>query len=308
MPHDIADHIYRYLARDWHLANDVLTSTKCHQLSRWITNLRGRYKGERDIPYQQVGIRRAYLPAFGPRYAYILYRLFEEIEQHHGNPFAGWPDDEVVICLVGGGPAIEVFGLLDRMYQNNFYPKYLHVVIVDRQRYWRSFHSYLFSELFASFFRRTQIIPTYEEIDVPVPSGVRFDPSSISYGYGQVGLLSKTRILSVVNCFSEIADHRAVQQHLRYLLRLPCNDVLFVCADSNAKKRRPRMSWLDDFFTSGKLISHSRFSGRLDVNCHWLHGDATTNLVFPGTPGSPSWLTNCVRWAYARLIEGNQNV
>src|SRR5688572_25075270 len=77
MPHDIAESVYCYLARDWGLAQDALTEGKCEQLQTSIPELRLAYQRNRAIAYHKPTVRRAYLAAFAPRYSYVLYRCLQ---------------------------------------------------------------------------------------------------------------------------------------------------------------------------------------------------------------------------------------
>ena len=99
-------------------------------------------------------------------------------------------------------------------------------------------------------FRKTLVIPSYEAVDFPVPKGARFDRTAVNYNFAQTSLLAEARLISVVNCLSEIPDHRGIECHLRFLTRIAWHDQLLVCADSAAKKRRPRMKWLKPMFDS----------------------------------------------------------
>ena len=72
MATDISKDIYRYLARDWGLMNDVLTLNKCSQLTLEIPQLRTAYHRNQVIGYHKPLTRRAYLAAFAARYAYVL--------------------------------------------------------------------------------------------------------------------------------------------------------------------------------------------------------------------------------------------
>jgi ADP-ribosyl-[dinitrogen reductase] hydrolase len=54
MPQDIAESVYCYLARDWGLAKDALTETKCEQLRTSIPQLRLAYHGNRAIAYHSL--------------------------------------------------------------------------------------------------------------------------------------------------------------------------------------------------------------------------------------------------------------
>jgi len=300
MPHDIAESVYRYLAREWGTASDSLSEKKCGTLTEQISILRNAYNGNRLIPYNKSLTRKAYLAAFAPRYAYILYACLSKIRARALEVLKTWHRKEGVICLLGGGPAVEIFGLLDWLYENGIQPRYLRLIVLDREWYWRSFHSYLFSELVSKHFRKTMVIPSYESVDFPVPKGKRFDRKSVSYQYAQTSLLAEAKLLSVVNCLSEIKDFRGFRCHLHFLTHLAWDSQLIVCADSNAKKRRPRIRWVKDFFENdAKIRSRELFSDTLPIQCDWLQKDATSARIFR-TNGSPVWTNEVKRWVYIR--------
>jgi|ERR1035437_5773480 hypothetical protein len=302
MPQDIAESVYCYLARDWGLAKDELTETKCEQLRTSIPQLRLAYHGNRAIAYHKPTVRRAYLAAFAPRYAYFLYRSLQKVRARALEVLRPWHREEGVMCMLGGGPACEIFGLLDWLYQHDIEPRYLRVVIMDREGYWRSFHSYLFSELVSRHFRKTMVIPSYESVDFPVPTGVKFDRSLVNYNYAQASLLSEARLISIVNCLSEIGDHRGFRCHLHYLTQIAWESQLVFCADSNAKKRRPRMSWLPEFFDENpKLKSKELFEGTIPMKFKWLKRGPTSQRIFRNG-SAPTWQNDIQRWAYIRKI------
>jgi hypothetical protein len=296
MPTDIAEDIYRYLARDWGLLTDTLTESKCRQLTREIPALRKDYYRDRKIAYHLPNVRRAYLAAFAPRYAYILYKCLNRVKRQALPVVQPWHKQEGVICLVGGGPACEVFGLVDWLDENGINPRYLRAIIVDREGYWRTFHSFLFAELINKHFRKTLVIPSYESVDFPVPKGERFDRTTVNYNFAQTGLLAEARIISVINCLSEVSNHRGIECHLRFLTRLAWNQQLVICADSAAKKRRPRMKWLKDSFD---LAPHFRstelYSNTLYMRCPCLRRGVTSRRISPNT-GAPRWETDINRW------------
>lgn len=302
MPHDIAQEVYRYLARDWGLATDNLTTKKLQLLKENIPTLRSAYHANRPIAYDKPIMRRAYLAAFSPRYAYILYECLEKIKADAIAVLKPWHRGNATVGLIGGGPACEVFGLLDWLYTNRIEPRYLRLVIVDRERYWRSFHSFLFSELTSKYFRKTMVIPSYESVDIPVSSAAHFDRDSVAYNYSQSSLLAEARLLSIVNCLSELNDYRGVKCHMHYLTHLAWNNQLVVCADSNAKKRRPRMKWMKDAFDGDtNLCSSELFSGSVCMTSNWLGKDLTTAQIFPNA-GAPRWENQLKRWVYIRRI------
>ncbi len=298
MPIDIAKDVYRYLARDWGLKDASLTDKKCAQLKDGISDLRLRYHKNREIPYHDPLVRRTYLATFAPRYAYTLYHSLSKVANEAKQVLGCWDKGEAVMCMLGGGPACELYGLLDWLYENGIEPRYLHVVLCDRQAYWRTFHSFLFADLLAARFKKTLVVPTYEAVDFPVPSGKKFNRQSVNYGFGQSAMLAEAKLITIVNCLSELPDHRGFECHLRYLTRLAWSDQLVVCADSNAKKRRPRMSWLKAHFDdANNFESKELFCGSEMMDAtNWLKKDATTQKIFDSR--SPKWESSMKRWVY----------
>jgi len=302
MRHDIAESVYCYVARDWGLVKDELTASKCEQLQASIPRLRLAYHGNRAIAYHKPTVRRAYLAAFAPRYSYVLHRSLQKVRAKALEVLRPWHRKEGVMCMLGGGPACEIFGLLDWLYEHDIEPRYLRLVIMDREGYWRSFHSYLFSELVSRYFRKTMVIPSYESVDFPVPIGVKFDRSLVNYNYAQASLLSEARLISIVNCLSEIGDHRGFACHLHYLTQIAWEPQLVICADSNAKKRRPRMSWLAEFFDkNSKLKSKELFEGTISMKFKWLKRGPTSQRIFRNGK-APTWQNDIQRWAHIRKI------
>lgn len=300
MPRDISEGIFRFLARDWGLKGDALTDAKCQQLQEAIPSLRTRYHRNRRIPYHQPLTRRAYLAAFAPRYAYILHSCLRAVATKARETLSAWNNSEGVMCLLGGGPACEIYGLLQWLYQKNIRPRYLHVIIVDRERYWRAFHNFLFSDICSKDFRKTMIVPSYESVDFPVPKGARFDRASMSYGFAQTSLLAEARLISIVNCLSELPNHRGFECHLRYFTRLAWNPQLVICADSNAKKRRPRMSWLKTFFDDAdNFRSKELYRQTREMTFSWLENAETSQRIFQPA-AAPRWENSMSRWVYIR--------
>lgn len=303
MPTDIAQDIYRYLARDWGLQTDSLTPAKYAQLGREIPELRKDYYGNRAVAYYKPLVRRAYLAAFAPRYAYTLYECLNRVKAQALQVLNPWHKKEGVIALLGGGPACEVFGLVDWLYENNIQPRFLRVIILDREGYWRSFHNFMFSELLNARFRKTMVIPSYESVDFPVPTGKKFDRTSMSYNFAQTSLLAEARVLSLINCLSELADHRGIEYHLRFLTRIACEPQLIVSADSAAKKRRPRVNWLKGFFDNARNFQSSElFDGMLEMPGAWLSMDQVTQQIFR-TNAPPKWEQTMKRWVHIRRTD-----
>lgn len=299
MPRDISEEVYRYLARDWGQSGDVLTLAKIRQLKRDIPNLRQRYQRELRIPYHQSAMRRAYLASFAARYAYILHGCLDLVRAKALATLQPWHRDEAVVCLMGGGPACELVGLLEWLYDNDIKPKYLHAVILDREGFWRSFHSFLFVEILGRLFPKTQIIPTYESVDFPVAKGKKFVRESVDYGFRNTSLLAEARLISLANCLSEIPNHRGFECQLRFLTRIAWNSQLVVCADSAAKKRRQRMSWLSSHFHSAAAFrARGLFSGVHTFGCSWLTSMSPNSVRIFNKATKPVWLHSFKRWIY----------
>jgi len=301
---DIADDVYRYLAHDWGLKKEVLTDKKCEQLSDAIPVLRKSYQGTKDIPYHKEMTRRAYLAAFAPRYAYLLYHLLNLCEGVDAEEvLRPWHQKDGILCLLGGGPACEIIGLLDWLNERKIRPRRLYVVIVDREIHWRGFHSYLFSAIAAAHFRKTVIIPSYEQVEFP-DRKTASDPKAISYGYTQIGLLTQARLFSAANVFSELKDHTGVEAHLKFLLSLPWERSLFTCVDSSANKWRPRISWIETMLSTGRLAQPTckqLYKGKMSLDCDWLSNTGTTEKIYGRKP-APKWEKTVKRWAYAYRI------
>ena len=311
MPVDIASMVYDYIAYDWGLKGR-LTSKKCQLLSQGIVKVRNQYKNPDRVKYTSEVERRAYLAAFAPRYAYLLHELLTQAEASHSKEVLDFLErwrgkKELVICLLGGGPACELFGLVDWLYGHDIKPRTLHVVFVDKEVTWRSFHSYLFSVMMRQHFGKTRAIPYYEDIEIPVFTKKRTSRESVLYSYRHLTKLAEVHLVSMVNCLSEMANHRGVASHLRFLLRHSWNDVIALCADSSAKKVRPRINWVADFFASTALSNSSVFDGELKLDgTQWLKRGPLTGQIF-GKNTSPKWETTVKRWAYAYLIRSADN-
>ena len=202
--------------------------------------------------------------------------------------------------MFGGGPAFEVFGLVNWLYRNNIQPRYVHVVMIDQERYWRSFHSYWFSEAINKRFRKTMVIPSYELVQFPAVSADRNSFEHSGFPYTQAGLLTKTQLITMTNFLSEFPEPSLLEQPLRYLCRLPNHECLFFSVDSAARKRRPRMTWLADFFASEPIKSQSLYQGLVTVNGRNKGRDEISQQIFGA--GGPSWMPTCERWVHARLL------
>ena len=299
MPHDISEDIYRYLARDWGHSDDRLSNAKIRQLKRDVPKLRESYQRDREIPYNKPTTRRAYLASFAARYAYILHGCLELVREAALPLLRDWHNSNAVVCLVGGGPGCELFGLVDWLYQNDIRPKYLHVILLDREGFWRSFHSYLFVEIIGSRFRKTRVLPSYENVEFPASRQVRFDRQSVDYSFQQTSLLAEARLVSVVNCLSEIPDERGIQCHLRFLTRIAWSGQLVICADSAANKRRSRMEWLERHFQNDAILHAENLHSAIHrFQCDWLENmSENSQRVFNRTQ-KPIWLHSFKRWVY----------
>lgn len=294
MPHDIAADVYRYLAHDWGLKGNQLTPNRCEQLKREIPKLRKAYWSEKGICYYKPLVRRAYLAAFAPRYAYLLYRCLNRRRAKALEILKPWHRKEGVVCLMGGGPACELFGLLEWLYEKSIEPRFLRVIIMDREGYWRTFHNFLFSDLLGTRFRKTLIVPSYEAVEFPVPARKSFDLTSVNYGFAQIADLAEARLVTIANCLSEIRDPRGFECHLRFIMRIARHPQLVVCVDSAARKRRKRMAWLQGAFNQpGVFKVHSLLTGIIDMQFPWLRRDQTTDAIFDTTP---RWENTIPRW------------
>lgn len=296
MPYDITPDIYRYLAHDWGLHGDALTEVKCRQLTNEIPKLRKAYWNERGIPYHNPITRRAYLAAFGSRYAYVLYKCLNRRRAAAISILQPWHNAEGVICLMGGGPACELFGLLDWLYEREIEPRFLRVIIMDREGYWRTFHNFLFADLIGKKFRKTLVVPSYEAIDFPVPKGKKFDPTTVSYNFAQIAQLAEARLISIANCLSELPNHRGFECHLRFIMRIARYPQLVVCADSSANKRQSRMNWLTDAFkVPNTFITTNLMSEVVKMKFHHLKRDEITKRIYK-INGAPKWMNTLSRW------------
>lgn len=299
MPSDISDDIYRYLARDWRHSSDTLSAAKIRQLKRDIPDLRKRYESDRRIPYNDPSIRRAYLASFAARYSCILYDCLNLAKARALQTLKSWDCNSATMCLIGGGPGCELIGLLDWLYENDVRPKHLHVIILDREGYWRSFHSFLFVEILGRFFRKTQILPSYESIDFPISKQKRFKRESVNYQFAHSSLLAEARLVSIINFLSEIPDHRGFECQFRYLTRLAWEKQLVVCADSAANKRRKRLDWIDKHFNRASTVKADElYSGVHDFDCPWLNTMTATSSKIFQKAAAPMWLHSFKRWIY----------
>lgn len=296
----IVELAYRYLARDWGLLDDQLTIKKCQILRRSISPLRKSYQNERRIRYDKVSVRRAYVASYAPRYARLLSAALQRVESHALEIANDWHRKELVVAMFGGGPAFEIFGLINWLYRHDIQPRYVHVVMIDQERYWRSFHSYWFADAINARFRKTMVIPSYELIRFPATSAERDGFEHSGFPYTQAGLLTRTQLITMTNFLSEFAEPSLLEQSLRYLCRLPNNECLFLSVDSAARKRRPRMTWLTEFFDSEPIKSQRLFEGLVKVKARNKGRDETSQKIFAA--GGPSWMLECNRWVHARIL------
>jgi len=291
---------YRYLARDWGLADDALTPTKCRILRREIPKLRKRYKSERRIHYEQITVRRAYVASYAPRYSRLLSVSLQRIKSEALRIANQWHRNELVVAMFGGGPAFELFGLVNWLYSHSIEPRYIHVVMIDQERYWRSFHGYWFSEVINRRFRKTMVIPSYELVRFPTKKGDTRSYEHLGFPYTQAGLLTKTQLITMTNFLSEFSTPLSLEQPLRYLCRLPNQECLFLCVDSSAPNRRPRMKWLSRFFDSEPVSSQRLFQGVITVKARNKGRDSVSKRIFGR--GGPTWMSTCDRWVHARIL------
>ncbi len=172
----------------------------------------------------------------------------------------------------------------------------LRAIIMDKEGYWRTFHNFLFSDLIGRRFRKTLVVPSYEAVDFPVPKGKRFDPTTVNYNFAQIAQLAEARLISIANCLSELPNHRGFECHLRFLMRIARHPQIVICADSAAKKRRPRMSWLRRAFdVRNTFKTTDLMSEVVEMQFRHLKRDSTTDRIFQRN-GSPKWETSLTRW------------
>ena len=296
---DIAEDIYSYLRGWWGLKAPVLTDTKCDILARSVsewraTFQRGKY-GKLRRMYQNDKDLAGYLVAFGPRYAYTLYFLLKASGRKQDLCEKG---GVLRVCYIGGGAAIDLVGLLALLYERGKPPRDLEVHFVDRSPQWRRFHNSLFGAILPKHFPRTRTLPHYHDLDLNGPAP-NYSPTISGAFESSIFILS-----NVLSEFSE-KEQDGVKEHLRFLLRSARASFYLAVADSNAKKLRPRLSWLEDFVAGLGFPYYLQFSGQVGVDCDWLKKDDVTARVFG--VGGPSFLTSVNRRGFvAKVLAGKR--
>ncbi len=197
---------------------------------------------------------------------------------------------------MGGGSAIDLIGLLAYLEERNQLPRDLEVHFIDRSPEWRRFHNALFGLILPKYFKKTRALPHYHDLDLcgPAPS---YSPSMAGVFDAQVIVLS--------NVASEFGDRerQALMAHLRFLLRGARTKFHLLLADSNARKLRPRIAWIEDFVPDLRLSYGRLFNGEYELDCDWLKENSITKRIF--SAGGPSFLTTAKRRGYiARITAG----
>jgi hypothetical protein len=294
---DVATDIYTYLGQWWGLKNPILTDKKCELLAKSVREWRRAYKhGEYKKLEKMYDSDRAltgYLAAFGTRYAYTLYFLLKKCKLKH-NICAN--NDVLRACYIGGGPGIDIIGLLAYLYERKTPPRDMELHFIDRSPQWRRFHNYLFGSILPKYFPKTRALPYYHDVDLN-DSTPRYDPL--------IHRVFESRLFVLSNVLSELPDANAIREHMRFLLRCSKVPCYLVVADSNAKKLRPRLSWLSDFVDNLGFPYYLQYNGSYDVSCSWLDKDITSARIF--SEGGPSFLTSMKRRGFVSKLITNKN-
>jgi hypothetical protein len=291
---DLALDIYDHLRNWWGLTAPGLTDKKCDLLSKSVSTWRqsfkrGQYSKVRRM-YQRDKDLPGYLAAFGPRYAYTLYFLLKKCKKKQN---ICQKNGSLHACHIGGGAAIDLVGLLAYLYERGTPPRELIVHFIDRSPQWRRFHSSLFGTILPKYFRKTRALPYYHDVDLsgPAPS---YSPSIHS--------AFDSTLFIVSNVLSEFAEpeQKPLKEHLRFLLRCARKSFYLVVADSNAKKLRPRISWIHDFVAKLGFPYACQLDDEFEIVCNWLKRDNTTQRIFHA-PG-PTFLTSAKRRGFVAKV------
>lgn len=292
---DIAPGVYNYCRQWWGLKATLLTRTKCEILRRSITEwrsaywkgklskLRSMYRSDRDL--------LGYLAAFAPRYAYIPYFLMKATGKDLNVCASG---DHLAVCLLGGGSGVEMIGLLAYLAERKTVPRDVEIHFIDRSPQWRRFHAFLFASLMPHYFPKTRVLPYYHDLDLSNP-GLRYDTA--------LSRALDARIFLISNLLSEVENQTGIRENLRVLLRSTRKTFFLLVADSNAKKLRPRLSWIDQFLTDLGFKHWLYLSDSFTVDCSWLKRDPTSDAIF-GPPG-PSFLTSVRRYGFVAKVKAD---
>lgn len=293
---DLAADIYDYLRESWGLKADALTSKKCELLARSVKKWRkaymaGKYKALQKM-YADDDDLRGYLAAFGPRYAYQLYFLMKKRALKYRKQSFCKANDVLRACYIGGGSAIDIFGLLAYLYEEGTPPRDMELHFIDRSPQWRRFHNKLFGAILPHYFPKTKTLPYYHDVDLSDPTP-RYDATIKS--------VFDSRLFVLANVLSEFPDANPIREHLRFLLRCARNKFYLVVSDSNAKKLRPRLSWLPQFVRELGFPHYLQFAGSYTVDCNWLEKDETSSRIFC-SPGGPSFMKDVNRHGFVAKI------
>lgn len=290
---DVAPDLYEYVRNWWGLQQARLTPKKCELLAKSISKWRRCYHDTnyRQLArmYQDDGELLGYLVGFGPRYAYTLYFLLKVCQKKQR---ICKKNDILRVCFLGGGAAIDLIGLLAYLYELGTPPRDIEAHFVDRSPQWRRFHNTLFGAILPRYFPKTRSLPYYHDIDLADPAP-RYDASILRVFASTIFVLS--------NVLSEFTSEDSIREHMRILMRSAKQPFYLVVADSNAKKLRPRLSWVSDFVRNLGFPYYVQYCGSYEVDCNWLQQDRTTQSIFQS--GSPSFQRTVKRWGFvARVI------
>ncbi len=200
------------------------------------------------------------------------------------------------VCYIGGGAAIDLVGLLSYLYERQTPPRDLEVHFIDRSPQWRRFHNALFGTILPKYFAKTRALPYYHDVDLLGPSP-NYSPSIQSAFDSNLFVLS-----NVLSEFSD-AEQRPMKEHLWFLLRCARRSFYLAVADSNAKKLRPRLSWLEEFVDRLGFRYAIQFDDEYTVSCDWLEKDKVSERIF--YPTGPAFLTSVKRRGFvAKILAG----
>lgn len=296
---DLAPDIYEHARSWWGLQGSTLTDTKCRILGQSIKRWRAAYRqgeyGKLRRMYQNDRELLGYLAAFGPRYAYTLYFLLHGCKKQQR---ICEPRGVLRICYFGGGPAIDLVGLLAYLYEKETAPRDMQVHFVDRSPEWRRFHNTLFGTILPKYFPRTRALPHYHDLDLCGPSP-DYSPSLSSAFDSTIFVLSNT-----ISEFSD-KERESLKSHLRFILRAARGSYYFVVADSNAPKLRPRVSWIDGFTKDLGFKHFVQFDDSYEVECDWLVKDPVSKTIYKA--GKTTFMTGVKRRGYvAKVLAGRK--
>lgn len=289
---DVAPDLYDFIRSWWGLKSSTLTDKKCELLAVSVSKWRKIYRvGSAKKLVRMYDDDRellGYLAAFGPRYAYTVYFLLKACKVRHRICKA---NGSLSVCLIGGGSAIELLGLLEYLNERNTVPRDIEIHFVDRSPQWRRFHNHLFGSILPRHFPRTRVLPYYHDIDLRDPS--------LHYAQA-LSRVFDSKIFALCNVLTEFEDDISIREHMRVLMRLAKGTFYLLIADSNAKKLRQRVSWVADFVRGLGFPYYEQFTGSYTVECTWLKKDETTERIF--FDGGPSFLKKVRRHGYVARV------